>query len=166
MPFSQIHLQYFLFYNSWHINVYPSKRPPSWVRPECCCIFRTSNVTQGGRLSYTRFNFFHRVPRVSRLAYYCGTFWGKILTPQCLPSCTSQVGRCFSSGKPLTVSIFAEIKIKAMALESDFSVSAVRSCKLQFISAGVDLQHAFLLLSGFRSCVCTRFVSPNDFSFF
>lgn len=112
MPFSQIHLQYFLFYNSWHINVYPSKRPPSWVRPECCCIFRMSNVTQGGRLSYTRFNFFHRVPRVSRLAYYCGTFWGKILTPRCLPSRTSQVGQCFSSGKPLTVSIFAEIKIK------------------------------------------------------
>lgn len=139
VPLSQVQLQYFLFYNSWHINMYPcSKRPPSWVSPERCCIFRMSDVTRGGRLSYSRFHFFHRVPRVSRLAYYCGTFRRKILTPRCLPSRTSQVGQCFLSGKLLTVSIFVEIKIKAMALESDFSVPAVHNCKRQFISTGVD----------------------------
>lgn len=161
MPFSQKLLQYFLIYSSWHINV----RPPSWVSAERCCIFRMSDVTQGGSPSYTGFNFFHRVPRVSRSAYYCGTFLGKDphTATLALPNPTSGDG---VAGEPLTVSIFVEIKIKAAALESDFSVSAAHNCKLQFISTGVDQRHACSLLGGFRSCVCTRVVSPNDFSFF
>lgn len=48
-----------------------SKCPPAWLNLDHCCNFTKSDVTQGGRVNYSGFNFFHRVPRVSPSAYYC-----------------------------------------------------------------------------------------------
>lgn len=144
------------------MNVHPSKRVPSLVNLKRCCIFRTADVTQGGRVSYSRFHFFHHIPRVSRLAYYC---WAVLVGVfLCLPSHILQLGWCFLSGKLLTVPIFVAIKIKAVAQESAFLfVPAVHNCKLNLISM-VDMQQlAFYLESGFWSYVYKRFVSPVDF---